>query len=114
MYKLVVLSVLLAVVSARPGYLGHYPAAVSHVSRVDIHSKPVIAGYGSPYYGGLGLGYGAGYGGAYGLGHTVPLPVAHSYSNRVDIHHDAPIISGYGHSGYYGGAVGYPGYGWDY
>lgn len=89
MFKLVVLSVVLAVVAAAPtpGFLHAapvavaaplaIPAAVSHTSRIDIHSKPIIATYAAPLvahhavvaapivksYGLLdGYGYGYGYG----------------------------------------------------
>lgn len=129
MLKLVVLTIVLVVsVSAKPGYLGGggYPAAVSHVSRVDFHAKPVVSAYSAPYYSGLGygLGYGSGYGGssyghsAYGYGY----PLAHSYANRVDLPGTPVAVgivgtgyghSGYGHAGYYGG-LGYGYGGWDY
>lgn len=88
MIKFVVLSVLVAVVAAEPapGYLhaaplaysGHYsiPTAVSHQSRVDYYSKPLITTYAAPAviaapvvksYG-LWDGYGYGYGHGYGHG----------------------------------------------
>lgn len=55
MFKLVVLSVLVAVVAAKPGYLhgaqiiaapaaiAAYPSAISHSSRTDIVSNPIVA-----------------------------------------------------------------------
>ncbi|XP_008196364.2 cuticle protein 65 [Tribolium castaneum] len=92
MFKLVVLSVVLAVAAAAPapGYLhGGYalPAATSYSSRIDVHT-PVVAktivaspisyaypavshGYGihAPIVGGYGLGYEHGLGYGYGIGH---------------------------------------------
>ncbi|XP_044270265.1 pupal cuticle protein C1B-like [Tribolium madens] len=57
MFKLVVLSALVAIVAAKPGGLLGYsayapavavPAAVSHQYRTDVISKPVIATYAAP------------------------------------------------------------------
>lgn len=124
MFKLTVLVVLFAAVYAKPGLYPGYPPATSHVSRIDIHDKPIVTAYSSPYHTGYGLGgigygaysgYGAniGYGansgyGGYGLGHGYGYgyPVAQSYSNRIDIHDDGHV--GYGHIGF-----GHAGYGYD-
>lgn len=115
MFKSVaVLVVFVAVAYARPGYLEAYPPAVSHVSRIDVHAKPLVATYGSvaPYYGSP-VGYGT-YGVGHGYGHGYGYPLAHSYVNRVDLHEAPVVVGGLGH-GYYGyGGLGHGGYGWDY
>lgn len=103
-----------AVVYAKPGYLESYPAAVSHVSRIDVHAKPLVAAY-QPYYG-SSIGYGT-YGVGHGYGHGYGYPLAHSYVNRVDLHDTPVVVGGLGH-GYYGyggyGGLAHHGYGWDY
>ncbi|XP_031348284.1 cuticle protein 64-like [Photinus pyralis] len=83
MFKLVVLSIVIAVVAAAPtpGYLhaapiAYIPSAVSHSSRIDYHSKPIVT-YTAPLVtshvvaapiikdysllGGYGYGYGHGF-----------------------------------------------------
>lgn len=106
MFKVFVLSVLFAVVYAKPGYLA-LPVATSHASRVDIiHPQPIVKAYHG--YGGFDHGY-----------HGYDYPLSHSYANRVEYHgHAAPLIGhiGFGHLGY--GQVGHVGHlghgGWAY
>lgn len=89
MLKLVVLSVLVAIVVAAPhpgGYLHSspiaygYPVATSHSSRVDYHSKPIITTY------------------------TSPLISTHALVS--------PVIKDYGYGSLYGGYGGYGNYGY--
>lgn len=106
MFKLVVLSVLVAVACAAPapgflhGALAYsaplaYPAAVSHQSRVDVHSSPLITTYAAPAVVAPAV-------------HAVApvvhaLPAAVSHQARYDIHRSAAVIAPV--------AVGYHGYG---
>lgn len=89
MFKLVVLSVFLAVGAAKPGLLHSalVPAAVSHSSRVDIHSAPIavaapaVVAHAAPAL----------------IAHAAPAVVAHhiptavSHQSRVDIHQSIPV-----------------------
>lgn len=107
MFKLVVLSAVLAVAAARPGLLHSglvVPAAVSHSSRVDvhapavaIHSAPVIAHevaapvitheIATPFVHSAPLVHSS------PLVHSAVIaPVATSHSSRVDIHRAATHV----------------------
>lgn len=145
MFKQVaVLVVFFATVFARPGYLESYPAAVSHVSRVDVHAKPLVTAYATPYYpssigyGGYGLGgygehgYGSGYGGAYstgyssGVGHEIGHGIGHGIG--LGYGHGYPLAQSYSNRvdihdaavpvvasiGHGGHYAGYGYGGWDY
>lgn len=87
MFKLVVLSVLLAVAAAKPSYThGAFaiPAAVSHQSRVDVISKPVVAAYAAaPVVAAApALAYSA-------------VPAAVSHQSRVDVISKPAVLSTY-------------------
>lgn len=101
MYKFViVLIAFIGASSAAPGYLHEshgYPAAVSHSSRVDVFSKPIVTPIleqHDHHYGSLPLGY-----------HSGP---AVSHSAHFSVH---PPPHSYSHGGYggFGGDYGYGG-----
>lgn len=117
MFKLFVLSAVLAVAAAKPGYLhgGHeiyaapvaIPAAVSHSSRIDVHSKPIAIVKSAPFVsyapavvaapiahasiGHAAIGHAP-------LAHSVVAPISYatSHASRYDIHHSVPVVSHYG------------------
>lgn len=106
MFKLAVVFAVFSVVLAAPGFLHEpyaYPAAVSHTSRVDVYSKPLITKYvapsviGSPLIGGHvgSLGYAS-------------APAAYSHST-FEVH-PPPVYHGYGSYGA-GYGAGYGAYG---
>lgn len=115
MFKLVVLSALLAVVAAKPGYLHApvayaapvaVPAAVSHQYRTDVISKPVVAAYhAAPVaYAAPAVAYAA---------PAVAYPAAVSHQSRVDVY-SKPVIASYAAPAVvaYGGHYGYAAHGW--
>lgn len=89
MFKLFVLLVVVAAVAAKPGLLHAplvaaplaVPAAVSHTSRVDVHSSPLVVAHAAPL-----------------IAAAAPLhyavPAATSYTSRVDLH-SAPVVAAY-------------------
>lgn len=102
MFGLVVVFAVFSVVLGAPGFLHEpyaYPAAVSHTSRVDVYSKPLITKYvapsviGSPLIGGHvgSLGYAS-------------APAAYSHSS-FEVH-PPPAYHSYGSYGAGYGAYG--------
>ena len=97
MMKLVVFFALFALCSAKVSavvvpVIHEYPSAVSHTSRVDIHSKPLIAtapvlAYSAPSV-------------VYAAPRIVPsvltayrLPTAFSHQSRLDVHNNVALAS---------------------
>ncbi|XP_017775467.1 PREDICTED: larval cuticle protein F1-like [Nicrophorus vespilloides] len=82
MFKLVVIFALVAAVSARPGYLHSpiaFPLATSYSTRVDIHSKPLLAYHAAPVIAAAPIIHSAPIiAPLHGL-HGVPLVSAHSF-----------------------------------
>lgn len=89
-----VFAVIVAVAYGKPGLLhsgfvapiAAIPSAVSHSSRVDIHSSPLVVAHAAPA---VAIA-------AAPIAHYA-LPAATSYSSRYDIH-SAPLIATLGHS----------------
>lgn len=115
MFKLVVLSALLAVVAAKPGFLHApavayaapavaVPAAVSHQYRTDVISKPIVATYAAApvVHAAPALAYAA---------PAVALPAAVSHQSRVDVY-SKPVFAAYAAPIAYGGHYGYAAHGW--
>lgn len=97
MFKyIVLLFTVFATVYCRPGLLHSaaivapavaIPSAVSHTSRVDIHSAPIVVAKAAPILTAVAAPI-----------HTAhwALPAAASYSTRLDLH-SAPVIATLGH-----------------
>ncbi|XP_018322808.1 larval/pupal cuticle protein H1C-like [Agrilus planipennis] len=107
MFKLVVLSVFLAVAAARPGFLHgevavaapavSIPSAVSHQSRTDIISSPVVATYAAPVHAAPAVAveaYAAPAHFAYAAPAPIALPSAVSSQYRYDVH-NKPLVAAY-------------------
>lgn len=116
MFKLVVLSVLVAVACAAPapgllhgGHLAYaapalIPTAVSHQSRVDVHSSPVIT-YAAPAIVAAPVVHAP-------VVHAPVLSAAVSHQARYDIHRNAAVIAPVA-LGYHGYAAALPAlHGW--
>ncbi|KAJ3661819.1 hypothetical protein Zmor_006201 [Zophobas morio] len=110
MFKLVVLSSVLAIVSSAPapGLIGSYgsyavPAATSYSSRIDVHhSKPIVAAYAAPVV----------------TKTVVASPLSYAYPDvgHVDYGlHAAPLVTDYSLGHDYGLGYGYGiGHGYGY
>lgn len=99
MFKLptiVLLFTIISLVYSKPGYLhsaaivspiAAIPSAISHTSRVDVHSTPIVVANAAPLVATLPA--------IAPLSAHLALPVATSYSTRFDLH-SAPLIATYG------------------
>lgn len=87
MFKLVVLSALLAIAAAKPSFYHDavaVPAAVSHQSRVDVYSKPLVTAYSAPLVATAPV---------LASPKVVALPAAVSHQSRVDVIDSHPVVS---------------------